>query len=474
MNNINELLRKLPSIDKLLKHPEAVSLTQKFPREIVVSSLREVIENKRNIIRQMGHINTQELREDLLIQKAEEIANAKTAWTLRRVVNATGVIVHTNLGRSLLPDEAIRRIASISSGYNNLEYDLEKGCRGSRYVHAEKLLRELTGAEAALVVNNNAAAVFLVLNTIAKGREVIVSRGELVEIGGSFRIPDVMASSGAILKEVGCTNKTHLSDYELAINENTIAILKVHKSNYKIVGFTDEVSLSELVETARKHNLYCLEDMGSGCFVDLTPYGIKDEPTVRWELQTGVHVITFSGDKLLGGPQAGIILGKKEIIEKCKKNPMTRAFRVDKLTLSALEATLKLYLDEEKAKQQIPTLQMISASIGELEKRAGNLAEQLKKHGDSDKVEIKVEKVISRVGGGAAPTAELPSRAVTISSHIFSPQTLEHYFRTYDPPIIIRIENNKIYMDVRTLLKDDDDHIVSAFQEFMRNLSSRL
>ncbi len=465
--DINKILRKLPSVDRLLKNPELVELLKEFPRDIVVNSIREVLAEKRNFLIKTGSMNL-DLEESDIVEKVKDRIKLKMSWTLKRVVNATGVIIHTNLGRSLIPKISLDRIFSIGSFYNNLEYNLDAGRRGSRYVHAERLLKELTGAEAALVVNNNAAAVFLVLNTIAKGKEVIVSRGELVEIGGSFRIPDVMASSGAILKEVGCTNKTHSHDYEHAITDNTAAILKVHKSNYKIVGFTKEVSSSELVQLSRKYGLYCVEDMGSGCFIDLSPFGIVDEPTVKQELKAGVDVITFSGDKLLGGPQAGIILGRKEIIERCKKNPMTRAFRVCKLTLSALEAVLRLYLDEKQAIEHIPTLRMICASLPELERKANNLAKRLQEVDTQNFVKISVEDSIARIGGGASPTAELPSKAVTLLGERISASKIERFFRTYDTPIIVRVENDKVFMDVRTMVDGDEMNIIKAFQEFTK------
>ncbi len=471
--DINRLLRKLPSVDRILKNSELLQLLREFPRDIVVNTVREVIAEKRDSLLKARRANV-ELDEGSIVDEVKNLVRLKTSWTLKRVINATGVIIHTNLGRSLIPEASLNRILSIGASYNNLEYDLDAGRRGSRYVHAEGLLRELTGAEAALVVNNNAAAVFLVLNTIARGKEVIVSRGELVEIGGSFRIPDVMASSGAVLKEVGCTNKTHGHDYEGAITDNTAAILKVHKSNYRIVGFAEEVSSSELVQISRKYGLYCIEDMGSGCFVDLSPFGITDEPTVKRELKAGVDVITFSGDKLLGGPQAGIILGKREIIEKCKKNPMTRAFRVCKLTLSALEAVLRLYLDEDQAFKQIPTLRMICTSLRELEEKASNLARCLKEIDTQHLVEISVEDSVARIGGGASPAAELPSKAVTLQSERVSASKIERFFRTYDIPVITRVENDRVCVDVRTITDGDEKDIIRAFQEFILSFSSRL
>lgn len=465
---LQDILKKLPSVDRLLHSPAIAKLTESCPRKIVVDSIRRVLEKRRrHLLEGLSPLQEPSLEE--IIDEVLASIKSRLEWTLRPVVNATGVIVHTNLGRSLLPPEAIDRICEIGARYNNLEYDLTEGRRGSRYVHAERLIVDITGAEAALVVNNNAAAVFLVLNTLAKGREVIVSRGELVEIGGSFRMPDVMANSGVILREVGCTNKTHLRDYENAISENTAMILKVHKSNYRIIGFTEEVSSAEVAELAHKKGLLAVEDMGSGCFVDLSRFGLKDEPVVQRELAGGMDLVTFSGDKLLGGPQAGIIVGKRELVERCKKNPMTRAFRVDKLTLAALEATLRLYLDENRAIKSIPTLKMIATPINELEARAHKLAGLLKvvipAEGDrsqGEKYFVGVEPTVSRVGGGSLPEQDLPSWAVTIRCS--SPARLEKLLRANVPPIIVRVEQDALWLDVRTLLPEDDEYIVEAFR----------
>jgi len=466
------MLRKLPAVDKLLRHEKVARLKERYPKNILLRATREVIDVRRRCILNGEVVSENDLTVEALADEVQMLVSKKMGWTLKPVVNATGVIVHTNLGRSLLPDSAVERIVAIVRRYNNLEYDLEKGTRGSRYVHAEGLLRDLTGAEAALVVNNNAGAVLLVLNTVAKQREVIVSRGELVEIGGSFRIPEVMAASGAILREVGCTNRTHLSDYANAISRDTIALLKVHKSNYRIVGFSKEVSSAELAELAHLRGLYCLEDMGSGSFVDLSPYGIKNEPIVKAELAAGVDVLTFSGDKLLGGPQAGIIIGRKEIVERCKKNPLTRALRVDKLTLAALEATLKLYLEEPVALEQVPTLSMIARTSDSLKRDAEELASKIRAilpgpYGQD--INVDVERCISRVGGGASPDAELPSWAVSLRLANGSVVELEEFLRNCNPPIIVRIDNDRILMDLRTILPGDDKYIAEAIQRFVRS-----
>ena len=395
-----------------------------------------------------------------ILEELEHLAS----FTLRRVVNGTGIIVHTNLGRSLLCQDALDRLQLIGSGYSNLEYDLAAGRRGSRYVHAEAILCEITGAEGALVVNNNVGAVVLVLNTLAQGKEVVVSRGQLVEIGGSFRIPDIMSRSGARLREVGCTNRTHPYDYEGAIGPETALLLDVHASNYQIVGFTAEVGLEELVELGRRHEVPVMQDLGSGCFVDVTPFGLQGEPLVQDSVRSGVDVITFSGDKLLGGTQAGIILGRIELIEKLRRNPLTRALRVDKLTLAALEATLRLYRDQDTAIQTIPTLRMIAADLKILEDRAQGLAKALRANSpESMRVDIMDGK--SMVGGGALPTQSLPTKLVALNSNELSAARLEAHFRNYVQPIIGRVEQDLFLLDVRTLQPGDEEIIAEAASE---------
>ncbi len=389
--------------------------------------------------------------------------------SLKRVINATGVVVHTNLGRSPLAEEAVEAILRVSKWYSNLEYDLERGKRGSRYVHVEELLKEITGAEAALVVNNNASAVLISLNTLAKGKEVIVSRGELVEIGGSFRIPEVMSWAGCILKEVGTTNKTHIHDYEKAISEDTALLLKVHKSNYYIEGFTKEISAKELVSLAREHGLLVMEDLGSGCFVDFSKYGLIKEPTVQEVVNSGVDVVTFSGDKLLGGPQAGIILGKKEIIEEIRKNPLNRALRIDKLTLAGLEATLRLYRCEDWATQKIPILRMILKSEAELKKEAQRLRRLLGRQGLKH-ISCKVVRTSGKTGGGALPRLELPSYAVALSCGR-PPQWIQEKLRKRELPIIGRIEEDSFLLDVRCLFPQDYPEIAKAIRELDHELS---
>jgi L-seryl-tRNA(Ser) seleniumtransferase len=379
------------------------------------------------------------------------------------------VVVHTNLGRSLLPEAVVENISLIAGRYSNLEYDLDAGKRGSRYTSVEDLLCEISGAQAALAVNNNAGAVLLCLETFARSKDVIVSRGELVEIGGSFRIPDVMAKSGGILKEVGTTNRTHLRDYENAIEENTALLLKVHRSNYSVIGFTAEVSLKELVELGARHGVPVMEDLGSGTFIDFSKYGLVKEPTVQDSVACGTDVVTFSGDKLLGGPQAGIIVGKKSIVDQIKQNPLARALRIDKLTLAALESTLRLYRDEEKAVGMIPTLRMLTMNIGDIETRASNLVEELKNIGKS-RLELNLIKRSSRAGGGALPLLELPSRCLSIRLPGMSANVLEKSMRENDPPIIGRIEDDAYIMDPRTLRDDDLPIIGMAFEKIIGGL----
>ena len=460
-SHLQDLLRRLPAVDELLRQPVIAEAVGTFPRSLVVRAVRNVLDRIRRAILSDQSSGVSRLDEAALIQEILAEAERLAAYTLQRVVNGTGIIVHTNLGRSLLCQEALERLQLIGSGYSNLEYDLEAGSRGSRYVHAEAILREITGAEGALVVNNNAGAVLLVLNTLAQGREVVVSRGELVEIGGSFRIPDVMTRSGARLREVGCTNRTHLEDYRAAIGPETALLLKVHASNYQISGFTAEVDLATLVALGRAHNLPVMDDLGSGCFVDLSRFGLRGEPLVQDSVRSGADVITFSGDKLLGGPQAGIILGRKEIVERIRKSPLTRALRVDKFTLAALEATLRLYRDEETAVRAIPTLRMIAIEVEILATRAQSLADRIRMAVGSG-AEVAVVDGASQVGGGALPVQTLPSKLVALTSRRLSAARLEANFRGNQPPIIGRVEQERFLLDVRTLQLGDDEVIVAA------------
>ncbi len=461
-----EFLRQIPGVDTLLQLEPVRDALSRHPRKLVLDAIREELEETRkSILQTSGSLPAIDPMK--IAHQIEQRANRLSAFTLRPVINATGIVIHTNLGRSLLPDEAVERIQKLCIGYNNLEYDLQLGQRGSRYTHAETILRELTGSEAALVVNNNAGAVFLLLNTLARGREVVVSRGQLVEIGGSFRIPDVMSASGAILKEVGTTNRTHLKDYVAAITDQTALLMKVHTSNYRIVGFTKEVSLDEMVTLGRERGLPVVEDLGSGCFVNLSPFGLQGETTVQETIRTGVDLVAFSGDKLLGGPQAGIIVGRKDLIERCRKNPITRALRVDKMTLAALEATLRLYRDERQAIEKIPTLRMISLSPAELNGRAEKLASAIQTADCKDVLRIDVRQGFSQVGGGSLPAQDLPGFIVTVKSTEFSPNQIEEFLRRCDPPIIGRIESDHFVMDLRTVLPEQMEIITQAFKRLV-------
>ncbi|MBN1254365.1 MAG: L-seryl-tRNA(Sec) selenium transferase [Deltaproteobacteria bacterium] len=469
----SQLLRKIPKVDELLMAAEIKELLDVHPPEVVREGIRNGLQRLRQAI--LGAEKTEDITEEsfslsnLLPLFKEEIAKQVNP-NLRRAINATGVVIHTNLGRSPLSERALREIEEAAKGYSNLEYDLIKGARGSRYVHVEEILLRLSKAEGGLVVNNNAGAVLLALNTLAVGREVIVSRGELVEIGGAFRIPDVMAKSGGTLREVGTTNKVHLKDYEEAISDKTGLLLKVHTSNYRVVGFTSEISLEELVQLGEKHNLPVMNDLGSGCLIDLSSYGMEKEPTVQEAIKTGVGVVTFSGDKLLGGPQAGIILGKKDLIDMIKANPLNRALRIDKLTLAALESTLIAYLSEAEAIKEIPTLRMLTIPLDELQKRAKRLQQLLAK--ETDGAAIEAIKTTSQVGGGALPLHDLPTWAVAVKPTTASLEALEAALRNQAPPIIARITDDRICLDLRTILADEFTLIVHGMAQALRKIST--
>jgi L-seryl-tRNA(Ser) seleniumtransferase len=458
------LLRRLPSVDYLLDLVNRQVFAENIPHSVVVDSIRRVIDSRRKqILANNPAIGQESVSDAQMIEAVKQSVQQAMTPNLRRTINATGIVVHTNLGRSPLATQVIDHLVTIAGRYSNLEYDLVAGRRGSRYSNVEELICEISGAEAALAVNNNAGAVLLSLDTLARDKEVIVSRGELVEIGGSFRVPDVMAKSGGILKEVGTTNRTHLSDYTNAIGPQTGLLLKVHTSNYSVVGFTAEVSLPQLVNLGAEHQLPVMEDLGSGTFIDFSKYGLLKEPTVQESVKAGMDVITFSGDKLLGGPQAGIIVGKKKIIDAIKNNPMTRALRIDKLTLTALEGTLRLYRDEEKAIRLIPTLRMIMLPLAEIQNRARGLADRLKQIGGS-RLHIQLLKRASKTGGGALPLIELPSLCLGLQVDGLSPNALEKMMRSNEPPIIGRIEDDMFVMDPRTIQQDEYPVIVTAFE----------
>lgn len=468
-NARRRLLRQLPSVDEMLGHFSEHSQTGKIPRAVLVKAIRLVLEKTRRhlLAANAGEVPESLDRADLLSEIKIQIASSQRAH-LMPLINATGVIIHTNLGRSPLAAAAMEQIVNVAAHYSNLEYNLAAGKRGSRHDHLEYLLTELTGAEAALVVNNNAGAVFLTLNTMAQGREVIVSRGQLVEIGGSFRMPDVMRASGALLREVGATNKTHLFDYENAITPETAMLLKVHTSNYRIMGFTKEVPLAEMVALGKKYNVPVVEDLGSGCLLDLSRYGLEKEPTVNEALQTGADLILFSGDKLLGGPQAGLVIGDKVWIDKLKTNPMTRALRPDKLTLTGLEATLRLYRDEQEAIAAIPTLRMITQPLTVIQRRAQSLARKLRRRIPPENT-LAIVPTVARVGGGSLPQTELPSCAVSVASPNWPPHKLDEALRAANPPVIARLEHQMLLLDVRTLLPDDEPRLLSVLAGILKD-----
>ncbi len=458
------LLRKIPSVDDLLKTSDFQELCQQHPRRLVVEKIRQVLDEVRQEILKDENIKAAEragkIEETLKTTNLAEKVREKLKPSLRKVINATGVAIHTNLGRAPLAKKAQDQIAEVASGYSTLEIDLATGERGSRYFHAVELLTTLTGAEDALVVNNNAAAVFLTLNTIAQGKEVIVWRGELIEIGGSFRLPEIMKMSGATLREVGTTNKVYLKDYEEAITEETALLMKVHPSNFRLVGFTREVELKELVELGKKYNLPVFYDAGSGALVDLKAKGFTGEPTIQEAVEAGASLVSFSGDKLLGGPQAGIIVGEKNFIQKLKKNHLNRALRIDKLTLAALEATLKLYFEADPW-EKVPILQVLSEPVENLKKRAQNLAQQLNKimkgKGQAEPLLTQAES-----GGGALPACSIPSYGVSLVFLNFPAQRVQEFLRNFEPPIIARIQEETVILDLRTVFPEEEKIIIEA------------
>lgn len=463
----NQLYRRIPKVDVLLEEDGIQKLKERYGRSCVKRVVQDELERVRILIGEsVDETDVLKAVEQLQdsISKSLELLYTPN---IRSVINGTGTILHTNLGRAPLNREHAERLAVIAAQYSNLEYDLQRGERGERNAHFESLLCRLTDAEAALVVNNNAAAVLLCLSTLAKSGEVIVSRGELVEIGGKFRIPDVMEQSGAVLVEVGTTNKTHLSDYEKAITEETKAILKVHTSNYQIVGFTESVAVPKLKATAREHEIPIIEDLGSGALVDLSKYGISHEPMVQEAIKGGADVVCFSGDKLLGGPQAGIIVGRKCYIDKMKKAPLTRALRVDKFTTAALEMTLEEYLSEERAMHRIPVLKMISEMPDAVKQRAQKLKSQLEQR--ELPAQIVLETCESQIGGGALPLEKISSTAVAIRSEICSASEMEKRMRALPTPIIGRMINGIWAMDMRTIEEEQIPYIVDCIQDVLNS-----
>jgi len=440
---------------------EIRNLSKEHSQFFVREAVRESLSKLRTQIKEGKIVNIDETQ---ITREVKLNLKKLKKYSLQRVINATGVVIHTNLGRSILPKEAVEHVIEISTHYSNLEYDLEEGKRGKRYVHIIDAIKKLIKVEHAVVVNNNAGAVFLSLNTFAKNREVIVSRGELVEIGGSFRIPDVMSNSQAILKEVGTTNKTHLRDYENAINENTALLLKVHQSNFRIIGFTKEITVQELVSLGRKYNIPVMVDLGSGCLIDLKKHGITFEPTVQEVLEAGADIVTFSGDKLLGSAQAGFILGKAQYIEKIAQNPLMRALRVDKMTLAALEATLRLYLDEDEAKKKIPTLRMILEKPENIKKRASKIVRLLRK----SNVKATIKEDISMPGGGSLPEVGVKTFVVAIKPH-FGVDEFVRILREAEPAVVARIKEDEVIFDARTIQEDEIPLLVNIVKEVYHN-----
>lgn len=456
---MKRFLSSLPKVDEFLISEKLEAYKESVPYNILIKSIREGIAFYREEILNEKMVDLEMTKEDLkllITVKIIKLIESKNQLNLKRVINATGTIIHTNLGRSKLVESSVKNIINIANNYNNLEYDISTGKRGSRYSHIEKLICDITGAESALVVNNNAAAVLLVLDTLTKASEVIVSRGELVEIGGSFRIPAIMEYSGSKLIEVGTTNRTHEKDYLDAITPETKALLKVHTSNYKIMGFTKEVKNEELSKLARDKNLISIEDLGSGVLVDFAKYGYKKEPTVQESLKSGIDIVTFSGDKLLGGPQAGIIVGKKEYVEQMKKNNLLRTLRVSKLTIAALEVTLREYLDEAEAVKNIPTLRMILEGKNEVKKRAHVLYEKLKA---LETLDVDLVETSAMIGGGSMPTELMDSYGVAISYTGYSAAKLEKTLRNNSLPIVGRVQGGKLIFDCKTLNENDMDNI---------------
>lgn len=454
-----QLLRALPKVDELLLSETLLERCEGAPYNTVIEAVREIIQSIRAAVL-AGELAALPSREEIESSIAALIAR-KTTPSLRRVINGTGIVLHTNLGRAKMSEQVAQAVANVAKGYSTLEYDLDKAKRGSRYTHVESLITKLTGAEAAMAVNNNAAAVMLILGTLCRDKEVVISRGELVEIGGSFRVPEIMEQSNSKLIEVGTTNKTHLADYQRAIKpELTSALLKVHTSNFKIVGFTKEVSIAELSELAKEHRIPLIHDIGSGSLISLEKYGILEEPTVMDSLAAGADVVSFSGDKLLGGPQAGIIVGKKQYIDAMKKNPLTRALRIDKLSLAALEATLRAYLDVDRLEQNIPTLGMLAIDQQALRAKACQLAEEISAMASGLDIEVVEEQ--GQVGGGSVPSQMIPSWAVAISSERLSPNQLEEQLRLSPIPLIGRISKDRYMLDVRTIECSDFAYIAKT------------
>jgi L-seryl-tRNA(Ser) seleniumtransferase len=450
-------LRRLPSVDQVVRalaeRPEVAGV----PRPRLTAMVREALDAERQGVRERGEAPADA---GVLVERLVALVRRAGLFSLRPVINATGVVLHTNLGRSLLSPLALERVAAVGGAYANLEIDLASKERGSRYSHVEGLLRRLTGAEDALVVNNNAAAVLLALETLAHGKEVIVSRGELIEIGGEFRIPDIMLRSGALLREVGATNRTHLRDYAEAIGPNTALLLKVHTSNYRVIGFTAEVSSRELTALGRARGIPVMEDLGSGSLIDLRPWGFPYEPTVPEVVDSGVDLVSFSGDKLLGGPQAGIVVGRQAIVARLKKNPWNRALRIDKFTIAALEATLTAY-EAGAARETVPTLRLLTEPLGTVVARARRVLRGLGPE-VVERLAVRLTEGRSQVGGGALPTVELPTAGLALGASDAAARALDARLRTGDPPVLGRLVDDRLFLDCRTVLPGQVAGLVKA------------
>jgi L-seryl-tRNA(Ser) seleniumtransferase len=458
---MENIFRNLPSVNQLLESPQLKKLVGTLNHNVVVDGVRTFLDDLRE------QINT--TTDEVVVPTATDLAEKISNWLtneerpyLRPVINATGTILHTGLGRAPLAKSAIQAVREISSGYASVELDLKTGERGQRSLAVERLLRELTGAEAALVVNNNAAATMITLAALSTGKETIVSRGELIEIGGSYRLPDVMQVSGARLKEVGTTNKTRLSDYETAIHTETGAILKVHPSNFEIVGFTASVSAKQLVPLAARHNLPLIDDIGSGAIIDFSKYGLMNEPIAQDSIRAGADIVLFSGDKLLGGPQCGIIIGRKRLVAQILNHPLARALRVDKMTLAALVATLKLYRNRETAEQEIPILRMLSMPIDNLKLRAEKIRQLIESLPGIASCETIQDH--SMLGGGSVPTQKIPTYCVAIKTSDASIERLAERLRSVSTPIIGRISKDQLLLDLRTIAPGEDIQVVNGFE----------
>ena len=461
--NKNMIYRCLPDGKSLLEDPAVLPAVGKYGRESVKEAIHLELDRLRDKIKNLTEEDTFCYSRETLLCSILAAVEKRSNPRMKMVINATGTILHTNLGRAPIGEKYLANAAKTISHYSNLEFDLETGKRGERYSHFEELLCRLTGAEAAMAVNNNASAVLLILSALTKGGEVVVSRGELVEIGGKFRIPDVMEQSGAILREVGTTNKTHPEDYERVLGEDTKAILKVHTSNYRILGFTHSVEIEELAPMAKKRNIPLIEDLGSGALIDFSKYGLTKEPLVQESIKKGADIVCFSGDKLFGGPQAGIIVGKKEYVAKLKRHPLTRALRIDKFTAAVLEQVLLEYLNEESAVQSIPVLQMITAPEEEIKTRAQRFLTILKQKNFN--AEFQIEETCAQFGGGSLPLEQIPSYAVTIRAPEISASALGERLRSLAVPVIPRITEEKVFLDMRTIWEDQIELIVRELEE---------